>query len=259
MDMKSHEFFSSIAEAYKQFRPTYPSSLVAAILAEQTPSRDLFVDVACGSGQLTSLLAPAFKQSVGVDKGVGQIAQAKIGSLSVEFMEGDAHKLPLPSDAADLLTCAQALHWFLDDQTFSEFRRVLKTDGLLAVASYAFANPLDEHIKQAFNHFYFDRLGSHLPLGSPGCFWQCDRRVVDSGYAEVAWPENFGLVSRTQFPTQLTLTKAAYMSYVKTFSALENLKTADVDPVEELDAAIGNVESVELSVIFSLTLLRKRS
>ncbi len=48
-----------------------------------------------------------------------------------------AETLPVPAGSARLVTVAQALHWFDLARFFSEVRRVLAPDGVLAVISYA--------------------------------------------------------------------------------------------------------------------------
>lgn len=255
--MKSHDFFSKIAKQYKAYRPTYPKVLVDKIL-ENTRNREVYVDVACGSGQLTALMAPYFARAVGVDKAGGQIAQAISDELMsrIEFVEGDAHKIPMESESADLLTCAQALHWFLEDNTFSEFGRVLKRGGIFAAISYANPEPTDPQVREAFNHFYFNRLGSHLAPGEPGCAWQCDRRLVDTGYSTVQFPRYlFETISRSQHRVKRTLDRDGFVHYLKTFSALENLKHSGTDPVQEFAEKVKDIPRIEFTTVFNLVLL----
>ena len=58
--------FTAGGERYAQFRPHYPAALAKA-LAALAPAKRIAVDIGCGSGQLTTLLAPHFERVIGVD------------------------------------------------------------------------------------------------------------------------------------------------------------------------------------------------
>jgi len=51
----------------------------------------------------------------------------------VEILAGTAEALPLPSGSADVVTAAQAFHWFRTDEALAEMHRVLRPGGLLAI------------------------------------------------------------------------------------------------------------------------------
>ena len=46
---------------------------------------------------------------------------------------GSAHRMNLPDGSSDAVLCAQAFHWFADDQTMAEIHRVLKSEGRLGL------------------------------------------------------------------------------------------------------------------------------
>ncbi|KAF8058108.1 methyltransferase [Scenedesmus sp. PABB004] len=127
------------AASYAAHRPAYPPALYDAIaeFAGAGAPRALAVDVACGSGQATVALADAYERVVGLDGSAAQLARADRGARgNVEYAVGDAHATGLPDACADLVTVAQALHWFDPPRFYREARRVLKPDGVLAAWTY---------------------------------------------------------------------------------------------------------------------------
>src|SRR5690606_1048641 len=78
-------WFESGGKAYAAFRPDYPDALVA-YLGEIAPDQGLAVDVGCGTGQLTALLAQHFRKVVGIDPSAEQLANASQHPL-VEYAQ----------------------------------------------------------------------------------------------------------------------------------------------------------------------------
>lgn len=79
----SHRYFedSDHADIYQQFRPSYPEQLVDFVSSFGRPTNDrrtVAVDVGCGTGQLTHLLADRFEKVIGLDISASQIEQARL-------------------------------------------------------------------------------------------------------------------------------------------------------------------------------------
>jgi SAM-dependent methyltransferase len=116
--------FASQAAAYAAHRPAYTPSIVAVVVGEgERPRRVL--DVGCGSGQLTRALAAALPASSlveGVDAVQAQLDGAAAaasgggggGGARVTFRRADALATGAADASIDLLTVAQALHWFVE-------------------------------------------------------------------------------------------------------------------------------------------------
>ena len=68
---------------YARFRPDYPAEL-ARWLAGLCPSRASALDVGCGSGQLTGLLAEHFSHVTGMDPSAGQLVHARQAAEGLE-------------------------------------------------------------------------------------------------------------------------------------------------------------------------------
>ncbi|XP_063875255.1 uncharacterized protein LOC135108328 [Scylla paramamosain] len=140
----SQRFFKekNVAAAYAKTRLKPPASLVRSILDYLRSGYDgplkAAVDVGCGSGQCTHLLAPHFTSVVGVDISEGQIAEAvKLNeNQAVAFRVSRAESLPFPDGSQQLVTSGQACHWFDLPVFFKEADRILVPGGVVALYCY---------------------------------------------------------------------------------------------------------------------------
>jgi len=129
MSFKDH--FSSHAAGYAAYRPTYPPELVT-FLADTSPATSIAIDCGCGTGQLSIPLAGRFDRVVALDASAAQIASAP-AHPRVEYRVAGADAIGEPDGSADLVTVAQAAHWFDLDRFYMEARRVLRRGGILAL------------------------------------------------------------------------------------------------------------------------------
>ncbi|WP_208994653.1 class I SAM-dependent methyltransferase [Pseudovibrio sp. WM33] len=67
--------FQNAGESYAKYRPTYPSELVE-FLASKCQQHNLALDVGCGNGQFSSMIARHFRQVLATDVSVSQIENA---------------------------------------------------------------------------------------------------------------------------------------------------------------------------------------
>ncbi|PIL27458.1 hypothetical protein GSI_10607 [Ganoderma sinense ZZ0214-1] len=139
------------AARYASSRPTYPRQLYDFIFKYHERAKgarwDTAVDVGCGTGQATVELTQ-FKRVVGLDPSAKMIEQVRESVKSrlagldlpaqIEFHKSSAEELtPLQDGSVDLLTAAQAAHWFNWERFWPEVARVLRKDGTLAVWGYS--------------------------------------------------------------------------------------------------------------------------
>ncbi|MBV5349694.1 class I SAM-dependent methyltransferase, partial [bacterium] len=118
------DHFAKVATAYASHRPTYPPELFVW-LAEITPQRNMAWDCATGTGQAAAALAAHFEQVWATDASSSQI-EAAVSCTGVTYQTAPASSSGLPDQSVDLVTVAQALHWFDLDSFYTEVRRVLK-------------------------------------------------------------------------------------------------------------------------------------
>lgn len=197
---------------YARFRPEYPPQL-ADFLAAAAPGRQLAVDVGCGSGQLTQLLARHFDRVVGVDPSADQIANA-VPDARIEYRLGPAERLPVPDAAAGLVTAAQAAHWFDLPAFYGEVRRIAQPGAILALVSYGVMQ-LDPALDARFQAFYRDEIGP---------YWPAERKLVDSGYATIAFP--FDEFAAPALDIRVDWDLDGFLGYVGTWSAVRSAREA---------------------------------
>ena len=174
------DHFAQVAAHYASHRPGYPPELFNW-LAEQAPARKLAWDCATGTGQAAVALADHFEQVWATDASRSQI-EAATPYPGVQYHTAVADCSGLPDQTVDLVTVAQALHWFNLEQFYAEVRRVLRPDGLLAVWTYGVfrAEGTDASAVQALlDRFYYETVGD--------C-WPPERCHVENGYADLAFP-----------------------------------------------------------------------
>ena len=94
------------------------------------------LDVACGEGGLLRAVQQraASSEVCGVEISEQAARKAVAQSPTVRVVVGNAEQLPFASSSFDRLACLGSLENFMDPlQALSEFRRLLKDDGLLCV------------------------------------------------------------------------------------------------------------------------------
>jgi ubiquinone/menaquinone biosynthesis C-methylase UbiE len=122
--------FANAADVYERARPSYPDEAVAW-LVERTglgPGSTV-VDVGAGTGKLTRLLVPSGARVIAVEP----IPEMRVKIEGAEVVDGTAEALPLPDASADVVTVAQAFHWFDHERALPELHRVLKPGGSLVL------------------------------------------------------------------------------------------------------------------------------
>lgn len=135
--------FGRAADAYERGRPEYSDEAVEFIrerlrlfgIAHAATGGLAVADLAAGTGKFTKVLASYDPEIVASVTAIEPIAEmrAKIPSNNRIAMisEGTAEKIPFINEAFDVVTVAQAFHWFDAPKALREIHRVLRPDGLL--------------------------------------------------------------------------------------------------------------------------------
>jgi len=122
--------FGAAANLYERARPSYPQAAVDWLIAEcGIAPASTVVDLGAGTGKLTRLLVPSGARVVAVEP----IAEMRAHIEGAEVLDGTAEEVPLPDRSADVVTVAQAFHWFDHDRALPEIHRVLREGGRLVL------------------------------------------------------------------------------------------------------------------------------
>jgi ubiquinone/menaquinone biosynthesis C-methylase UbiE len=132
------------AETYEYYLGPSLFEPWARVLVERASPRpgERVVDLACGTGIVTRMVAPLVGDSgsvTGVDLSPDMLDVARThpahANLDIEWRQGNASELDLPSESADLVLCQQGVQFFPDrDAAAREIHRVLADGGRVVVA-----------------------------------------------------------------------------------------------------------------------------
>ena len=162
-------------------------------------------DCATGNGQAARSLAQHFEHVIATDASAEQLASAS-SDTNVDFRVAPAESSGLDAASIDLVTVAQALHWFDIERFFAEVMRVLKPGGVLAVWCYERCHieaGCDETIEKVFAE-----IEPH---------WPPERDIVEDRYRGISLPV-------PEFPAEEFFMSASWsasdmLGYMRTWSA----------------------------------------
>ena len=222
------DHFSNHSLDYKKFRPQYPPQLFE-FLADQCSQHDLAWDCATGSGQAASELAKHFHKVIATDASKSQLKN-NIPQSNIDYRVATAEHSSLKDQSVDLITVAQALHWFDLDNFFTEVRRVLKPNGMFAAWSYNLLH-VDNDIDEIISDLYAKTLGS---------FWPFERKMVENAYKDLDFP--FDVQRNTSFEMRAEWDFNQLIGYLNTWSAVKAyIKQSQQNPVSEVSNRILNI------------------
>jgi SAM-dependent methyltransferase len=131
------------AEVYERARPEYPPEAIDFLHEIGLSDDSDVLDLAAGTGKLTRALIAAGARVTAVEPlfAMRQMLQQRLPEATVT--EGTAEHIPVQDATEDLVTVAQAFHWFDADKAVTEIARVLRPGGGLA----AIWNVRDESVE----------------------------------------------------------------------------------------------------------------
>lgn len=224
------DYFSGHAAVYAATRPDYPEALFAW-LAQQAPSCGTVWDCATGSGQAALALAKSFDVVHATDASREQIANARAHE-KVHYAVAPAEASGLPDASLDLITVAQAAHWFDLLAFYAEASRTLEPRGVLAMWGYGLTR-IDTPIDRVIDRFDDEIIGP---------YWPPERRHIDNAYADLEFP--FTRIAAPDFHMLKRWTLVEFLAYIGSWSAVQRYrKMKGGDPLvwlqQELDAHWG--------------------
>jgi len=136
-DLHPHRRFSRRAANYARYRPSYPEELLAILAAEIGLSPNAAIaDVGSGTGIFTRLLLDYGCTVYAVEPNAEMRAAAEAslgGNARFHSVAGDAAGTTLPAASVDVVTAAQAFHWFDALAARQEFLRILRSAGAVVL------------------------------------------------------------------------------------------------------------------------------
>ena len=223
--MSFADHFSSVSAAYAAFRPRYPDTLFD-FLAQAAPARDAAWDAGTGSGQAAVGLAKHFTHVFATDASGSQIEHAT-PDPRISYGVSPAEASGLDQESVDLVTAAQALHWFDRPRYWAEARRVLRPRGVIAVWTYVMLE-IAPQIDAIVRRFYHNVVGP---------YWPPERRITEERYQTIEFP--FAEFAAPTFVIEQPVTLDEVAGYVRTWSATRRFfEHRGHDPVDGLIAEL---------------------
>ncbi|XP_046456933.1 putative methyltransferase DDB_G0268948 [Daphnia pulex] len=220
----SQRYFESVTHAnvYAKFRPCPPKQLgnrIINYLKEKYEGElSLCLDAGCGNGQSSNLFSSDFKKVIATDVSSAQVTVAKTMNhpSNIEFLVSPAEQIPAKERSVQIVSASQACHWFDLPQFFKETKRVLCSNGIVALSGYTFPKFIhptrEQDFQRAFDLLYYQRTGP---------YWGSGRELVDNEYSNIVLPfEDF---IREEFWTEETRTTISeFVGYITTWSGYQN-------------------------------------
>jgi SAM-dependent methyltransferase len=207
------ERFSSRVGTYVRFRPTYPQGVIDVLRDDVGLSHESIVaDVASGTGLFTRLLLENGNRVFGVEPN-SDMRRAGEGYLAAfphfSSVNGTAESTTLPDHSVDLITSAQAAHWFNRTQAVKEFQRILKPGHYLVlvfndrqIKGSAFADDYEDLVvKYGTDYSEVQRLGRIFEGDEFFAPFKCEKRVLPN-YQDLDYPALEGRLLSSSYSPQ---------------------------------------------------------
>ena len=211
--------FSLRSDAYAKFRPVYPKELYDFLLP-LIKIKQIAWDCGTGNGQVARELAKHFHTVHATDLSEKQISNAT-QAKNIFYKVESAEHTQFPDKTFDMITVAQAIHWFDFDAFYKEVKRVAKPDSILAVIGYGLMT-IDEATDKVVNYFYKD-------VTNP--YWDKERNYIDEHYQTIPFP--FEEIPAPQFFITVEWNLEQLTGFLFTWSAVQHyIKANENNPVD---------------------------
>ena len=214
--------FSVQAKGYSKFRPGYSVEMIEYILSF-VESKTTALDVATGNGQVAGMLAEYFDEVYATDISQNQLDNAVVKE-NITYSLQKAEETNFADAQFDLITIAQAIHWFDFDAFYNEVFRILKNKGVIAVIGYGLFKT-NQATDKIISHFYHDITGP---------YWDPERRYLDENYKTLPFPFT-EIYTEKQFESKYTWTFDQLTGYLETWSAVQHyIKKTNQNPLDSI-------------------------
>ncbi|MBK0368376.1 class I SAM-dependent methyltransferase [Flavobacterium agrisoli] len=200
--------FSKQASGYSKYRPHYPKEMIDYLISFVN-NKSMALDITTGNGQIAQKLSAVFEKVYATDISQKQLDNAVQASNIIYQLE-PAEKTSFEDKTFDLITVAQAIHWFDFDSFYKEIYRILKPEGIFAVLGYGLfsTNPESDVI---IHNYYYNIVGP---------YWDKERKYLDENYTTIPFP--FDEIKAESFENNFTWTFEELIGYLETWSSTQH-------------------------------------
>ncbi|KAL1554661.1 putative methyltransferase [Salvia divinorum] len=253
------------SKQYSEGRPNYPQELFHFILSN-TPSHELAWDAGTGTGQVASSLAKLYKNVIATDISPKQLEFAeKLANITYQCtspsMSMEELQKKVGSESTfDLVTIAQAMHWFHLPTFYQQVKWLLKKPNGV-IAAWCYTTPeVNPTVDSLFQRFYTIDAG---PYWKSGPSLESPRETVEQRYETIDFPfepvEGHEHTGPFRFNIEKVMDLEGYFTYLRSWSAYEIAKQKGVElvtssVVEEFSRAWSEDGKIQKTVIFPIYL-----
>jgi ubiquinone/menaquinone biosynthesis C-methylase UbiE len=213
-------------EDYALGRPGWPPRVVE--LAEVPPGATV-LELGAGTGKLTRLLLPRFRQVVAVEPDEGMRRLLGRHVPDAQLLAGRAEEIPLPDGSVDAVFCAEAFHLFDWEGALAEIARVLRPAGALMLLWNLPAGPTEPSIEAA-ERLLLERAPAGLPYDPVDLN---TRRYADGEWRQALAESSFDELRELTVPNPQTVDREALLSFLASMGWLADLPDAERIPLLE--------------------------
>lgn len=206
------DHFNHNSAQYAQCRPDYPDALFD-FLAQQVGGNAVVWDCGTGTGQAACALALRFKRVIATDINEQQLAHAPQRS-NITYLHCLAEQTPIEPYSVNLITIAQALHWFDLPKFYTEVRRVAARQALIAAWCYSLGSFNEPALDELIEHLYYRILGQR--------YWPKERLYIDEAYQTIPFP--FQKQDTPVFSISKEINFMELLGYLATWSAIKEFQ-----------------------------------
>lgn len=200
--------FSKQASGYSKYRPHYPDEMIDYILSF-VKNKTTALDIATGNGQVASKLSSSFQTVYATDISEKQLEHA-IQKSNIVYKKESAEKTSFQNQEFDLITVAQAVHWFDFESFYKEIHRILKREGVFVILGYGLFST-NKKSDAIISNYYHSIIGK---------YWDEERKYIDERYQTVPFPLEELQVK--QFENNFVWTFEELIGYIETWSATQH-------------------------------------
>lgn len=215
--------FTKVAPDYDAYRPSYPRAFVNHFIEEAQLSPDKKVlEIGCGTGQLTRMLAPgkAHIHAIDLSSSMTELAQQHCAKFSnVKFSTVPFEDFEAPIASFDALVSATAFHWLDPEIRFQKAAQLLQQGGTLTIiiniSKYKeWVGPLQQQINSLYQEL--------IPQENAKQYISMEQksRTMEDEFMESGL---FGTIQTYGERYQHSLGSEAYIGLLNTFSYQHNL------------------------------------
>lgn len=154
---ESQMSFTGRSNNYDRYRPSYPNEVLSLIQSTVGRQKISIADIGSGTGKLTEILLESDNEVYAIEPNADMRSESekKLGvKKNFHSINGVAENTTLMKDSVDVITCAQAYHWFDNDLTLQEFHRIIKPDGYgFLIWNAPGDNPYNKELGETFEAY----------------------------------------------------------------------------------------------------------